>query len=473
MHMPFPKVLEVESLARPQLSASDSCVPAYVCEDRVMLRRLATPCRSARQPTDADYTEFKWCQLLAGITEPTALQPYLLDMFGLWEAGQGCYALLCRESDGAKKLKGTQAAQAFYSQPAEGYMVTTKNSWKLVNTHTEARELTGQAVNCFLVLRLTAPVKRIRRFPWRRESKPSGRSPFENLSFQHDLRKFRYAGQLKKSSFSPYMPYRSVLHEKLPELSCSRMEKLLALVLETLEGDRVYVQSLTLHILEDTEGRLFLLNVSQIVWAERERHTLPPVISVPAAPASKPRRSKRGTKESARNLFSRSIVHPPYIDLTDIQRENIRMYSPPLSDRLPATEDFSQPASPLAHTLAEIAKKMDSQRQQCSKLLNPNLKAAVRDACGRLANDNLLGHYFSPDGHSSDQLFLALSSPRNIYLSRRIQQTHKKFSITNLRLKHFTEVFRETLREHRVSEQAEAEVVARLLDYGQDVVCTD
>ena len=486
-------------LARPQISVSESRIPDYLSIEG------GTRCRSftaSQENIHASDCEFEWVLRLMQAQDVTYMRPYLPDLFVSWKSGRTVTAFTGCGSDTVKKSKGAEAWGSFFFQPTDvprTYQVSHSNAWKTFPAIEDAHEFATITRDSYLIAALPEKPRKIRLVQWRRDARleeyipgvtRSRNSSPRNSVFQHDIGKFRYAGRLKKSSFSPYLPYSSVLTDKLPRSAGVNPDvtELIQSVRLFLTKDRFSLHSMTLHVAEDLSGSVSLLNVTDLLWAEKERKTLPPIIAVCNSTPTLPDivQPKSDTKRSAESLFARPLVRPPYIDSSEIQRKNIDMYARTFSDRAWRTEEVPEavpaPLSPVARSLNQIAERFDQQRQQLevSRLIHSktaklgiNFKDLIRKAYGRFERDDLLSRFFHSDTgvqHLSEQFYMAITTPKNYYLSRRIHSVHQRYGITLEHFEQFLAKFREVMHEHGVSEEDADMVVSNIMSYKQDVV---
>lgn len=481
---------------RPMLSASEPVIPNYLG----LTERTSSPLNGSKDFLHRSDLECEWCRSLIEGQEVQGVREYLLDMFGRWRGERQCFALLTQGLEKMRRIKGPEAWEAYFALRAEekqtfGYMCFANETWTTVQTHEEAYDFAASAFDTFLVITLQAEPRKVKQVPWRRTLSSQISLPrlacSGNVSpayFQHDLAKFKYAGQLKKSSFSPYMPYSSVLSERVPKFAGDRSNccGLVSSVQAFLRKPRAVLHSLVVHVLEDCCGNCYLVNVTNVVWAERELLTVIPVLNEePKSPIPQlPARLKFEAKKSALDLFTRSLVKAPYIDSSEIRQKNIDLYRRSLPNQ-PGQTSSSVSFPSVSHSLTEIADKLDDQRRklELSKhvqtvsavLSRPGLKEAVQSAWLELIKSDILRRYFQGVSeerlvHIAEQFYATLVQPRSGLIGKRIRQSHQNVRVTGEIYDSFAGALATVLRTEGVPGEEREALLERFKDYKQDLV---
>jgi truncated hemoglobin YjbI len=229
-------------------------------------------------------------------------------------------------------------------------------------------------------------------------------------------------------------------------------------------------------MLEDCEGGKWLLNVTNIHWIERERKTLP---SVTIHPEEIRRELNTKIKSCARNLFSRPLKRPPYIDTAEIHRKNIDIYTKTLPKDSYSPRFSSLPASPVSHSLTLIAAKLDKHKHpftqskpQQDLLPAADLKDLIHKIYLHFQGDETLGRYFASSHiqHLSELFYQVISKPKDYSSSLRIRAMHQGLGISPEVFTLFLTGFREALREAHFEEEIVETLYERMKSYEQDVV---
>ena len=431
------------------LSASEPVIP-YIS---AFTDRSSSPLNSSKDLLHHSDLECEWCKSLLDSQDLQGVKEFLLDMFGRCRGERQCFALLTRGLERVRRVKGPEAWQAFFEKQEEtkqpiGYMCLAHEVWSTYKTAEEAYEFAACAFDTFLVIALQAEPKKVKPIPWRRNS--SSQVSFPRLvcsgsmspsHFQHNLARFKYAGQLKKSSFSPYMPYSSVLSERVPKFTGDRTNfcGLIGSARLFLKNAGAVLHSMVVHVLEDCNGDHYLVNITNVVWEEKGRLTLMPIAGEePRIPTlTLPAKLKTEAKKSPVDLFTRSITRAPYIDSTEIRQKNIDLYQRSLPNQLGCSSP-SVPFLPLVtHSLTEIADKLDEQRRKLelskqaqliyATLNRPEFRESVQLAWRELTKNDLLRRYFQgvPEERVmlvADQFYLTLIQPRTSSIGKNIDR---------------------------------------------------
>lgn len=456
----------IDDISLPQLSASDSCVAGVV---------------SPRHRGGSEV--YEWCMRLFEGPDTTYMRPWMLDMYGKWRENSSCFAVLGQGSDQVRRAKGLEAYEAFFNgRQTKHFAIFTKDYWRFLSSLSEAKA-SARTCDLFLLVALPAKPAQISRIPWRRGTvvacitqtpRSECSSPRASL---HDLSKFHYAGQLKKSSFSPLLPYNSVLLRKpLQQDTPSDLSDLVSFAQISIQQERYTVDSMALHVLEDCEGGRWLLNVTNVRWCEKERKTLPPV-------SIRPEEIKRAlhsqVKSCARSLFAKSLKRPPYIDTAEIHRKNVDFYTRTLSKDCYSPRLLSQPASPASRSLTQIAARLDRRKHSCLQSKQPqiaftdtDLKDVIHKIYLQFQGDEALGRYFASSRiqHLSEQFYQAIIRPKDYSASLRVRAAHQGLRISSDAFTQFLTGFRVALQEAEVAEETVETVCERMGSYEQDVV---
>lgn len=478
------------------LSASEPVIPNYLG----LTERTGSPLNTSKDCLHRSDFECEWCRSLLEGQEVQGVREYLLDMFGRWRGERQCFALLTKGLDKARRVKGPEAWEAYFGLQAEakqtyGYMCLANETWTAVQTYAEAYEFAASAFGAFLVITLQAEPRKVKQVPWRRSLSSQVSLPrlvcSGNASpayFQHDLAKFKYAGQLKKSSFSPYMPYSSVLSERVPKFAGDRSNRcgVVGCVQAFLRKPRAVLHSFVVHVLEDCEGDCYLVNVTNVVWAEREVLTVIPVLCEErkSPKLQLPARLKTEAKKSNFDLLTRSLVRAPYIDSSEIRQKNIDLYRRSLlNQQAQSSPGLSFPSA--THSLTEIADKLDEQRrklelskhaQTVSAILSrPELKEAVKSAWLELIKGDVLRRYFQGVSEErlvyiAEQFYATLIQPRSAFIGKRVRQSHQNVKVTSEAYDAFTGTLAKVLRTEGVEGEEKEALLERFRDYKQDLV---
>ena len=474
------------------LSASENNIPDFLG----LTERTSSPLTSSKDFLRRSDIECEWCRWLIETPEVPGVKELLLDMFGRWQGERLCFAVITSESERLRKIKGPEAWEAFFvprNASVAGYMCLGSEGWTTYKSHNEAYEFARTSTAAFLIVALKAEPKKVRPIPWRKTI-TSSQVSLPRIScggstlFQHDLAKFKYAGQLKKSSFSPYMPYSSILSEratKCPSERCS-FYGLLSCVHQFMKKPRAQLHSLTMHVLEDGDGECYLVNITDVIWAERELLTMMPVLGMePKSPVMRaPMKSKTDTKKCAMDLLGKSLARVPYVDSTEIREKNIALY--PLS--LPSIHSPRSPSlqihPSIPQSLSEVADKLDEQRRRLeltkhalmisAMLGRPGLKEAVKTAWLELAKVDSLRRFFQgvPEDRlmqAAEQFYGLLTQPRGGLIAKRLRQSHQNMRITSDMYDTFACILAKTLMAEGVTEEEKEALMERFMAYKQDL----
>ena len=455
----------VDDITLPQLSASDSCVLNVV---------------SPRRRGGSE--DYEWCLRLAEGPDASYLRPWMLDMYGRWRDSSSCFAVLGQVSDQAR-AKGLEAYEAFFNErQTQHFAFFTKDYWRFLSSLSEAKA-SARTADLFLLVALPAKPVQLSRILWRKGAVAASisQTPRSECSSPraslHDLSKFHYAGQLKKSSFSPLLPYNSVLLRKPPQQDAPPdVSDLVRLAQVSLQQERYLVDSMALQVVEDCEGGRWLLNVTNVRWCERERKTLPP-ISIRSEEGKTTLRSK--VKSCARELFAKSLKRPPYIDTAEIHRKNVDMYVRTLSKDCYSPGLALRPASPVSWSLTQIAARLDRHKNSCPPSKQPqvaladnDLKDLIHKIYLRFQGDEALGRYFASSRiqHLSEQFYQAIARPKDYCASLRVRAAHQGLCISSDTFTQFLSGFRAALQDAQVAEETVDAICERMGSYEKDVV---
>jgi truncated hemoglobin YjbI len=479
------------------LSASEPVIP-YISG---FTDRSSSPLNSSKDLLHHPDLECEWCKSLLDSQDVQGAKEFLLDMFGRCRGERQCFALLTTWLERVRRVKGPEAWQAFFEKQEEmkqpaGYMCLAHEVWSTYKTTEEAYEFAACAFDTFLVIALQAEPKKVKQIPWKRNSSSQVSFPrivcsgsMSPSHFQHNLARFKYAGQLKKSSFSPYMPYSSVLSERVPKFAGDRTNYcgLIGSAQLFMKNPSAVLHSMVVHVLEDCSGDHYLVNITSVVWEEKGLLTLIPIMGEePKSPTlSLPAKLKTEAKKSAMDLFTRSITRAPYIDSTEIRQKNIDLYQ----RSLPNQQGRSSPPvpflPPVTHSLTEIADKLDEQRRKLelskhaqviyTTLNRPGLKESVQLAWLELTKNDLLRRFFQGVSEErimlvAEQFYATLIQPRTSFIGKKIRQSHQNMRLTGEMYDAFANTLLKVLRTEGLNEEESEMLLERFKAYKQDLV---
>ena len=233
--------------------------------------------------------------------------------------------------------------------------------------------------------------------------------------YKYDLCTFRHAGQLKKSSFSPTLPFKSVLYDELRQLAnktgrsspavvqthandsflvSSRLEgdyrieeltealpkaeRMAQTLRDTIGkvalGEEEVMEMLAYDVIQGEAGEFYLVNTK---WMQVGKAPVSAEIRS-ASPAEKPQVESLEGQRSLRERFTRVILSPrsgpqlskvPFIDLKDIQARHALSYRPLHPSNPPASSSFplmDPMLLQLRTTLSEAESQLDCMQEQAA-----------------------------------------------------------------------------------------------------------
>jgi len=326
---------------------------------------------------------------------------------------------------------------------------------------------------------------------------------------------FNYASKLHKSSFSPYMPYKSTLTAAVESPTLLRPSEAFY-VSSRAEGEyvteQVYVavpeaealmstikEILAPQILRDEErilelgydtmqeagGRVYLLDVKWVKAGQVE------VKSVVAVEESK---HKDIRQHFSRLLSSEPSVKTPFIDMHEIQEQNVKMYlqrlaamptgcpAHPAPNSINLRAEIEEAGSKLDTLLqAACVNRMKADEGQKVKLESyPKanfLEYIIAKVYTKVTSDPDLADYF----HNMDQREINMikfgfskgfTGVDNYYFKRTVKKVHEGLGITAAHFERFLELFMCCLREEGVRSE-DVEIVHRHLSRFLDEVVED
>ena len=445
------------------------------------------PLLSERLPLGLDL-EYEWWQGLLETADSSLWARLIQPMLGFVRTGKGFFALLPQNGT-VEKVRGTAAWAAFFSftSPTSAYLLLSKERVGQFSEQKAAQEAAAEITAPFLLIAHQTPFRRLRQLPWTRQNGLSEDSLKDSVSlltsrssyFQHDLCTYRYAGRLRKSSFSPYLPYSSVLARKVPQskqLPQNNVQEIVGACVALMQRRAGVLEGLTLVLGEVSPARIFLVGVARPVWRKERKSTMPP-LPAPLQDLPETHGPVKVLHKSLSEAFTRPLAKFPYIDTSEIQTQNIRLYKQIVTQSVsldPAVPDA--PCFVVARSLASIADKLDQQKQQlhvCRQASHADmfpgqeLHDLVRKAYHKCLKDEVLGKFFASAQeeacpHFSSQFEQALITKEKYYLSMKIRKMHSKLSISSDAFQRFVRLFHETMRENGVSESGQDVVVAHL-----------
>lgn len=327
---------------------------------------------------------------------------------------------------------------------------------------------------------------------------------------------FNYASKLQRSSFSPYMPYKSTLtaahsaesltlRQSETYYVSSRMEgecvteqvyvavpgaeamiaTIKAVICPQILRDEERVLELGYDTVQEADGRVYLLDVKWVKTGKLE------VKRVAAVEESK---HKDVRQHFSRLLSSEPSAKTPFIDMHEIQEQNVKMYLQRL-----ATMPAGCPAQPppnsinLRAEIEEAGSKLDSLLQAaCVNRMKADedqkvklesypkenfLDYIIAKVYAKVTSDPDLADYF----HNMDQREInmikfgfskAFTGVDNYYFKRTVKKVHEGLGITAAHFDRFIELFMCCLREEGVRSE-DVEIVHRHLTRFVDEVVED
>lgn len=435
-------------LSLPLLSISDSCVVSL-------------------KPSTSSTSEFFW---FTRLVEGQLLSAHtgLLDMLGRDSESACTWALLDFDSQGPRKLRGMEAFSEFFSKSTCGnFALYSKDTWRLFSSLKEAKVAAGSA-GPFLLVALPVSPQRIYRVPWRKGQLPTVSTPRSECSSPRKSTRFQHTKMLKKSSFSPLLPYHS------PQSGHASFERLADLAQSCL--DCVSVDSMTLHVLEDSNGRQWLLNATNVSYTDKEQQFLPRLTSRSEEVKDT---TRFNLSSSAKSLFSKTLQRPPYIDMSEVHRKNVDFYRRNLLKMPFNPSSCSLPTSPASQSLARISGKLDQCRFSCiaeeAELLTFSsvaLQEIIRKMYEKFQGDEVLGRYFACKHlqHLSTHFYRAIVQPKNYSLSVKVKAVHQGLCISPDTFAIFATGFQEAMREANIPEEVANLIKERVTSYESEVV---
>lgn len=231
-------------------------------------------------------------------------------------------------------------------------------------------------------------------------------------AYKYDLCTFRHAGQLKKSSFSPSLPFKSVLYEELSKqqtsksgrstpspvaihsnesfLVSSRLEGDYRIeeVVETLPvaermaqtlrdaigrvvlGEEEVLEALAYDVIQGSAGEFYLVSTKWIQVMKRPVAALPCVIGDTADPVvdvpTQDRSLRRKFTRVLQSQRSGALPKAPFIDLKDIQAHQVLNYQPHFPTLSLPSLDPDPALIQLRTCLSEAESHLDSMQQHAA-----------------------------------------------------------------------------------------------------------
>lgn len=431
--------------------------------------------------------EYEWWQGMLEIADSSLWARLIQPLLGFLRTGKGFFALL-PENGAVVKVRGAAAWAAYFSfvSATSSYLLISKERVAHFSEQKTAQEAAAETTESFLLIAHQTPFRRLRQLPWTRQNGLSEDSLKDSVSlltsrssyFQHDLCTYRYAGRLRKSSFSPYLPYSSVLARRVPQskqLPQNDVQEIVGACVALMQRRAGVLEGMTLVLGEVAPARIFLIGVARPVWRKERKSTMPPL----PAPLQDLSEAQSPVKlhKSLSEAFTRPLAKVPYIDTSEIQTQNIRLYkqivaqSVSLDHRVPDAPCFA-----MARSLTSIAEKLDQQKRQLhvcrmasqtGQLLDQELRDLARKAYHKCLKDDILGRFFPGTSeeacpHLSRQFEQALITQEKYYLSMKIRKIHSNLGISSDAFQRFVRLFHETMRENGVAESSQDIVVAHL-----------
>ena len=351
-------------------------------------------------------------------------------------------------------------------------------------------------------------------------------------AYKYDLCTFRHAGQLKKSSFSPYLPFKSVLYEELSRQQASksgrtsplphsndsflvssrlqgdyRIEEI-AEVLPVAErmaqtlrdaigrvvlGETEVLEALAYDVIQGTAGEFYLVSAK---WIQVGKH---PVAAV-ACPTDctmqlkgeLPTRDRGLRRKFTRILLSQHsspMPKAPFIDLKDIQANQVLHYQPHSPLSLPSYE----PDPMLTHlraSLSEAESRLDSMQQHAAQYRSHSkevqtvklqqysekkLEQVLAKVYERMRTDPLTMDYFGGKNKGEINMikqgfYKAFTGVDNYYFKRNVKKRHEGMGISARIFAQFMRIFVEVMREEGVKSDDIHLVEGHLRRFAEDIV---
>ena len=359
----------------------------------------------------------------------------------------------------------------------------------------------------------------VRRLP-RSRSYNALKSPYK-----YDLNAFRHAGQLKKSSFSPYLPFRSVLPSDFrPKLSLSnssylppkhssftyqsepitqnlpqadRMSDALITVLTRFcIGELEEIEELVYDVVREADGNWCLVKAK---WAKigRKENAKKTSKNEALSEESQEKVREKGLKRKFVELMrtENSSLRVPFIDPREIKEENERVYVSHhvqnWAESSPKEEARTDPViSQLKCSLDQAESKLDdlvsagnryrakmkeAENISLEKYSGEMLAQVLNKVYERMRSDSILSHHFG--GRSRAEINMiktgfmkAFSGVDNVYFKRNVKRAHEGMGISSTAFANFIEIFLAVMREEGI-QASDIEIVHRhLKTFTEDVI---
>ena len=366
-------------------------------------------------------------------------------------------------------------------------------------------------------LRIVWAVEETKRFTIKRRAVEPAVREVKRMPTSKANSSFNYASKLQRSSFSPYMPYKStlttaaapespnVLRQSESFYVSSRSEgeyvtEQVYLVVPEAEGMAAAVKEVVCpQILRDDEkvvevgydtmqeasGKVYLLDVK---WVKTEK------IAKAIHGDVEESKHKDIRKHFSRLLACEPSAKTPFIDMHEIHEQNVKMYlqrfstmpagcaahPPPNSINLRAEieEAGSKLDTMLQAAFANRAKAEEDQTVKLESYPKENfLDYIIAKVYAKVTSDPDLADYF----HNMDQREInmikfgfskAFTGVDNYYFKRTVKKVHEGLGITTAHFARFIELFLACLREEGVRSE-DVEIVHRHLARWVDEVVED
>lgn len=351
-------------------------------------------------------------------------------------------------------------------------------------------------------------------------------------AFKYDLNAFQHAGQLKKSSFSPYYPFRSVLYDEIRQkLSSSksallsprsnpsnlpsdyqiepildslpkaeRMGQTIAAVLQRfLLDQREEIEELAYDVIQAAGGNCYLLNakwvkVGRRAVVESTRNEAEEVLGIDEKPQGM--RVKQKFTDLMRIIAPESPSQKaPFIDLKDIKQENQRAYlthhlhtwpvdSPtqcqapdPLLSHLRSNLDQAESKLNDLMTAATRHREKTKEAENISleKYSGEMLQQVLTRVYDRVRADLVLCKHFHGKSRAEINMIKsgfmkAFSGVDNIYFKRNVKRAHEGMGISTTAFAQFVQIFLAVMREEGIQASDIAIVQKHLLTFTEDII---
>ena len=517
-------------MAQPSNTNVNRQRPSQIRSTRSMHETGASPSSSPRKgsPSSAGVTalcvdsaqDYDWCKYLVKSVQSAPIRLEVPTMFLFSKPSRAYFSLSSSPSREVSITQGMSAWASFFpsqsTDQSSVYLAFDRTGVKKIDKSSEAHHYATHTLDTFAIIKLDFELKEFVTVRWSGKTgvnvlydEEEAKKPEltrANSTFQHDLARFQYAGRLKKSSFSPMLPYNSTLTGKMVarlkvrspkarrSIGSQSADAMVAAVCRFMQRGVEMVGSMIMHVIETGEGRWLLFNVTEVQWSSSpslQPLCLPPLKQVPEEPLE-PRVSARSSLKDWG--LSASLKRVPYVDLSEIQQNNIRLYPSIAAKRSHyhhrSMTVIEKPTSvldhPIDHVVSQLDRKSgdvklhrelleDSRRLKLTSSTNPGhiqrLATKAYTACIR--DDSLKRFFRLPQGptinHLSGMFEQAITSVHNGSLAKRISTVHKKFGVTEEDFTHFVDIFTSALRTELCPEDVEL-ITRQMLRYKPEIV---